>query len=270
MSQTLNDKIPGLFVSHGTFFEALHLNPTTQFFQSFPDQFLINNKPEGVVVISAHWETEVVKVTGSSRLKPLKEGFEVEFYRPKYEPAGSPVLAERVVTLLRGAGLKVAIDTERGLDHGAIIPLRWMFGKTEIPIVQLSLQQKLDPRYHYELGQILAQLQHENVLLLGSGGSVHNTAQIQRFGGYDLPPDEWARQFDEILSQIIVSKAGTERQNKLFELYNTPLFKQAHPRSEHFIPLIVLAGSAGNEPGYKVHESFQWKNLSMSAFLFTD
>jgi 4,5-DOPA dioxygenase extradiol len=142
-----------------------------------------------------------------------------------------------------------------------------MFPEADVPVVQISLHHSLDPIYHANIARVLVPLLSENILFLGSGGLVHNRHEIVRFGGSNLSPDEWASAFEELVVATLVSAVPSSNfTNALAELYHHPTFLQAHPTSEHFLPLVFM--SAMGKQVERMNTGFQWKNLSMGAFRF--
>ncbi len=266
MSQT---KLPSVYIPHGG-------GPC--FFMDWPDdphlwdemgQFLrglgssLPARPKAIVVVSAHWEEEVFSVTGAAH-PPLffdYYGFPPHTYELKYPAPGNPELAERVALLLRGAGLPAKIDRERGFDHGVFIPLLLTYSEADIPVIQLSLKAGLDPALHLAAGNALAPLRDEGVLLLGSGMSFHNMQGFFR-GGFDHP----SRQFDEWLTMTATAPQA-ERETLLQHWDEAPGARASHPREEHLLPMMVIAGAGGNAPGSKIFET-DIKGSTISAFSF--
>jgi 4,5-DOPA dioxygenase extradiol len=141
-----------------------------------------------------------------------------------------------------------------------------LFPNGNIPVLQISQQQNLDPLYHKKLAEILNPLRNENILFIGSGGLVHNRNEIVKLGGHEIEPDNWAKEFDNFISTELADKSNTNYANKIISAYNHKLFSISHPTTEHFLPL-VFASAFGGLP-LKIYNAFQWKNLSMSAFKF--
>ena len=257
-------KQPSVFISHGTIYEAFKSNKLKLNFIELRERYL-KNIPSAIVLFSGHWETESVSVSTNKKMVQLDEGFPTEF-TTDYETAGHPILANRIIEMLNNNGIKANESSQRGLDHGALIPLLLIYPNDKIPVVQVSLQNKLNPNYHQRIAEILSPLQNENVLFLGSGGLVHNRNSIQRFSGHEIKADDWAKEFDDFISAELADTSEKNYTDKLIAAYNHEQFKQAHPTSEQYLPL-VIASAFGGQPE-KIYEAFQWKNLSMSAFIF--
>lgn len=168
-------------------------------------------------------------------------------------------MARRVVQLLGDAGISGGLDPSRGLDHGAWNPLLLAYPGADVPVTQLSIQAHLDPAHHARLGRALRPLRDENVLILASGGAVHNLRQFQ----VDREtPASWAVVFEAWVTDRI--EAGDEEALVGYRA-TQPQARQAHPRDEHFLPLFVAMG-AGGGPGRALHRSFAHGSLSMAAF----
>lgn len=256
---------PSLFVSHGTIYEAFKSSEVPAMFRSLRER-AVPEKPDAIVVVSGHWITREIRIGSRERLVQADEGFPAEF-RTAYSPKGHPTLAKNIAERLQKAGIAASLEEYAELDHGALIPLMTMFPEADVPVVQISLHHSLDPAYHANVAHTLAPLLGENILFLGSGGLVHNRHEIVRFGGSGLLPDEWASAFEElVVARLDAASATSNFADALAELYHHPTFLQAHPTSEHFLPLVVM--SAMGKQVERMNTGFQWKNLSMGAFRF--
>ncbi|MEK7245847.1 MAG: class III extradiol ring-cleavage dioxygenase, partial [Pseudomonadota bacterium] len=191
-------------------------------------------------------------------------GFPEELYSLRYPAPGAPDLAGRAVELLSAAGFSAATDATRGLDHGAWIPLMLAYPNADVPVAQLSIQPDLGPAHHLAMGRALAPLRREGALVLGSGGAVHNLSELN-WGRHGDPP-AWARAFDNWLAATLA--AGDSAQLADWRA-RAPNAAQAHPRDEHFLPLLVAFGAAGiGARGTRLHTGFAHGTLSMAAFRF--
>lgn len=219
-------------------------------------------RPKAIVVISAHWEEAEFTVTNNPNPSLLFDyyGFPPHTYQLKYPAPGSGELAQRIQQLLQAGGIPSAADANRGFDHGVFIPLLLVYPEADIPIVQLSLKTGLDPATHIKAGQALAALREEGVLFIGSGMSFHN---MQGFfhGGFDHP----SRQFDQWLTSVVTQTAT--RDAALANWSHAPGGRECHPREEHLLPLMVIAGTAGEDAGQKMFEC-DIKGATISAFSF--
>jgi 4,5-DOPA dioxygenase extradiol len=207
------------------------------------------NRPEAIVVISAHWE-EVKATLLGAQLPPMfydYYGFPDEAYEIQYPGPGSPELANRIAELLMKANIPAAIDPRRGYDHGHFIPLKMMYPQADIPSIQLSLLRGLDSEAHIRLGKALKGLLDENILVIGSGFSFHNMRAFMWQGGGKPDPANDAFQ-DWLVNTIAGSLSDNERETRLIEWEKAPNARYCHPREEHLLPLHVCQGMAGG-PG---------------------
>lgn len=201
-------------------------------------------KPSAILLISAHWEEEQPTVTGSAHPGLIYDyyGFPDEAYAIGYPAAGEPHLAQQVFTSLEANGLQPAIDNSRGFDHGMFIPLKLMYPKADIPCVQLSLVNNLDPELHIQMGEALAGIQHENLLIIGSGFSFHNMPAF--FSPGRDRDQEMNEAFEtwliETCSAVNINEAV--RKQLLVNWSHAPHARFCHPREEHLLPLHVCYG----------------------------
>ncbi len=194
-------------------------------------------KPKSVLMVSAHWE-EPAATLGAMQPVPLVYdfyGFPERYYQTKYPSPGAPELGARVRALLGGRGVAVAEDATRGLDHGAYVPLVPMYPEADVPVLQLSMP-TLDPKKLFALGQALAPLRGEGVLIFGSGFLTHNMRYAFRPG---IPA--WAKEFDAWAEDAI-----TRFDVDALRDFHTraPAASTALPTWEHYAPLLVAAGAA--------------------------
>jgi aromatic ring-opening dioxygenase catalytic subunit (LigB family) len=220
-------------------------------------------RPSAMVVVSAHWEAKVPTVMTSPRPPILYDyyGFPPESYKITWPAPGDPALAARVRELLERAGIPSAEDGERGFDHGTFIPLKLTFPDADVPTIQLSLEEGLDPARHLAIGRALAPLRDEGVLLVGSGMSYHNMR------GFRHPQGRTdADVFDAWMQHAAVSERAV-RDAALTRWSAAPAARRAHPREEHLLPLMVMAGAAGADRG-RVTFSDSFGGVRVSAVQF--
>lgn len=220
--------------------------------------------PQAVLVVTAHWEGRDLMVSASPQPPMIYDygGFPPHTYQIQYKAPGSPTLAARVKQLLDAANHPTALDHERGFDHGTFSALYPVFPAADVPIVQLSLKHNLDPLTHIEIGRALAPLRREGVLIVGSGLSFHNLRLFGASGGGA------SHQFDAWLRQT-VALAPAERLARLLAWEQAPAARQAHPREEHLLPLMVALGAAEGEAAATVyHEEDFFGALAVSSFRF--
>lgn len=214
----------------------------------------------GVVVCSAHWETPgAFRVTGSDRPRTIHDfgGFPGALYALEYPAPGDPALAARVAERLAEAGEAVAVDSDRGLDHGAWVPLRYLFPEARVPVIQLSLPHPRTPQRLWAAGRALAPLRDEGILILGSGGLVHNLDRLDWAGS--TGPQPWAEAFEGWILDRLASADPTDA----LDWGGAPGAALAVPSSEHLDPLWLALGAAGS--GASVRTLFQgWQLGSLS------
>ncbi|MFO0664080.1 MAG: class III extradiol ring-cleavage dioxygenase [Polyangiaceae bacterium] len=202
--------------------------------------------PKAILVISAHWEERVPTLMTSEHPPMLYDygGFPAAAYTLTWPAPGAPELAKRVESLLRTAGFETAVDAQRGFDHGTFVPLKLMYPEANVPTLQLSLVRGLDPAKHLALGKALAPLRDEGIFIIGSGLSYHN---LRGFGPRGV---EVSRIFDAWLGET-ATKESDERDARLLAWASAPAAREAHPREEHLLPLMVIAGAAGRDLGQR-------------------
>lgn len=215
-------------------------------------------RPQTIVVISAHWEERVPTITAQANPPLIYDyfGFPPEAYRITYPALGNPELAEALRKALEDGGFTPKLDTRRGFDHGLFVPLTIMYPNADIPCVQLSLVQGLDSETHLRLGKALRSLKNQNLLILGSGFSFHNISEF--FNGEDSHHgDPRNDAFQTWLVQTCGSSSlsPAERWERLASWEKAPHARYCHPREEHLLPLHVCYGAAGDEAPqtYQIH-----------------
>ena len=254
--------LPTLFVSHGSPMHALDAGPAGKAWAALAGAL---PKPRAVVVASAHWDTSVPMLTGATRLSTIHDfhGFPPPLYQIRYDAPGSPEIAQRVVALLKGAGMAAGIDGSRGLDHGAWVPLRFMYPDIDVPVVQLSVQTARGTEHHWQMGRALAPLADEGVLVIGSGHATHNLRDWQPSGRAELA---YAARFADWIAARI--DAGDHR--AVAEYRDTqPDGARAHPTEEHFMPLLFAWGAAQEDArADRFYQGIEGGALAMDAYAF--
>ena len=232
-----SDKMPVLFIGHGSPMNAIEEN---QFVQGFRDAAKNIAKPNAILCISAHWFTKGTFITSGENQKTIHDfyGFPKELFDVQYPAQGNPALAEEAKNLLLP---DIAVETEDwGLDHGAWSVLRHMYPDADIPVIQMSIDYTKPPEYHFELAKKLSKLREKGVLILGSGNIVHNLRlvdwkNINTVGsGWD-----WAIEAREKMNNWIVD--GDFRQLLNYQKQDTSI-QYAIPTPDHFLPLIYSLG----------------------------
>jgi aromatic ring-opening dioxygenase catalytic subunit (LigB family) len=221
-------------------------------------------KPRALLVISGHWEEDRFTVQAAEAPGMVYDygGFPPHTYQIRYASPGAPDVARRVEALLGAAGIPAARDAQRGYDHGTFVPLYSMYPEADVPVLQLSIRSGYDPEQHLAVGRALAPLRDEGVLILASGLSYHN---LRLFGPGAKAPSE---AFDAWLAQSL-ALPSRERTQALEEWDRAPAARVAHPREDHFIPLLVAAGAAESEAAERVyHEQDFMGGVTASSYRF--
>lgn len=259
----MKNPLPTLFISHGAPTLPLEDIPARNFLKELGSKY---NKVKAVICISAHWATSTPTVNAVQRPETIHDfyGFPEKLYQIEYPASGDPQLAERAAELIQAADIPCNIDDKRGLDHGAWVPMMLMYPDADIPVVQLSIQNHLDPFLHLKVGRALEDLRNENILILGSGGAVHPLGYAGfRFSG---PTDKWAIEFDKWLTDAV-----TKGDEHLITNYRqlAPYPERAHPYPDHYMPLVAALGAAGKgAEGRVIHHSWYAGDLGMAAYQF--
>jgi len=235
----MTDRLPAIFLAHGSPFlldDAEWVGQLGRWAAAMP-------RPRAALMLSAHWEQKPVTL-GATRPAPLVYdfyGFPEKYYRVRYPAPPAPELAQRVRDLL--GRTRPVMESERGLDHGAYVPLIAMYPRADVPVLQVSLP-NLDPTTLFEMGRALAPLRREGVLIVGSGFLTHNLRAM------DMSPDastpSWAAEFDAWAADVL---ARQDTDTLLDYRSRAPGVRMALPTHEHFVPVIAAAGSAVDDPG---------------------
>lgn len=265
----MNELAPVLYIPHGGGPLPLLGDPghsqLVEFLETIAQQL---PRPEAILVVSAHWEAPVATVQGAAQPPLLFDyfGFPEESYHLQYPAPGSPDLAARIIDYLQQAGIVAATDQQRGFDHGLFIPLLLMYPAADIPCLQLSLLDSMNPAAHIELGAALAGLREQGVMILGSGSPFHNMQAFQD-GQESLVR---CREFNDWLVETCCNLDLEAGQERLRHWEQAPHGRYAHPREEHLLPLHVCLGAAsaaarparhvfdGEMMGYRM-SSFVWE-----------
>jgi 4,5-DOPA dioxygenase extradiol len=256
---------PSLFISHGMPVMAILPTPTHHFLKNLGKMI---GRPQAILCISAHWETVAPMLSGADYPETIHDfyGFPRQLYEITYSSPGLPSLASRIKEIFSEYGISSKIDNNKGLDHGAWVPLCLMYPDADIPVIQLSIQGDLGAHHHLLMGAALASLRNEEVLIIGSGGATHNLEDIHGRKMND-DPVQYAIDFDawlekNILNGDIKSLLDYKRQG--------PDAVKNHPYpSEHFLPLFVPLGAAEKAPqGELIHKEFIYGILSLAAYMW--
>jgi len=266
------DALPTLFISHGSPMTALEGREAGAYWQtlgrSIDERF---GRPKAVLAVSAHSLTREPVLLAAPRHAAVYDfgGFDPKLYTLRYDAPGAPALAGRVEALLKQAGLPVHRTAEGGLDHGIWVPLRSMWPGADVPVLPLAWPPDWAPARLYRLGQALAPLASEGVLVIGSGSITHNLRRVfagGRTGREDAPPTPESTAFRD----WFVDHAAAADWPTLFDYRaQAPFAALMHPTDEHLLPFFVAAGAAGGQAaGRRIHASLTFGDLGMDAYAF--
>jgi len=258
-------RFPTIFVSHGSPMLALQDSPARRFLQGLGQSL---PRPQAIAVVSAHWETRgapAVSLATQPETIHDFDGFPQALFDMQYPAPGAPGVAERAAALFTAAGIPVGTSANRGLDHGAWVPLKLMYPDADIPVVQISIVHGASPAMHRQLGAALQALREEGVLVLASGSLTHNLYEF-RGQPVDVPAPAWVSDFESWMREKLVANDH----DALLD-YRTlaPMAEKNHPTEEHLLPLYVALGAAG--PAAKaelLHTSVEHGVLAMDAYAF--
>jgi 4,5-DOPA dioxygenase extradiol len=256
--------LPTIFLSHGSPMLALTDSPARHFLAGLGG---LLERPKAILVASAHWETARPAVNAMAVNETIHDfyGFPPALYQLTYPAPGAPDVASRVAELLGAAGIACDIDPARGLDHGAWVPLMLAWPEHDIPVLQLSVQSHLGPAYHLAVGQALAALPAEGVLVIGSGSFTHDLRRLRRDApGTAESPD--VTEFSAWMHTALIER-------RVDDLLNyrrlAPFAAMEHPTEEHLLPIYVALGAAGEgAPVQRLHTSTNYAVLRMDAYAF--
>ena len=253
-------RIPVPFLSHGAPTLAVE---ETQETRAWAELARALPRPDCILAVSAHWDTEAPSVSAVEHPCTIHDfhGFPRALYEQRYPAPGSPRLAQLAARALAAGGIACASDPVRGLDHGAWVPLKWMYPQADIPVAQLSVQSHLGARHHYALGRALAPLCDEGVLILASGGIVHNLREIEWSA---REPVAWAQAFNDWMAERVAEGAVDEL---LDYRSRAPYASRSHPTDEHLEPFFVAFG-AGGLPARRLALGIQMGSLGMDSYVF--
>jgi 4,5-DOPA dioxygenase extradiol len=253
--------LPSLFISHGSPMLALEPGASGPALARLAAQL---PRPRAIVVMSAHWETTELRVTSNPHPPTWHDfgGFPAALYAVQYPAPGDPQLAEQVRQRLNEAGLPTTLDAKRPFDHGAWVPLSLMYPAADIPVVQVSLPSRHGPAYQQQVGQALAALREEGVLLIGSGSITHNLRELDWHAGPESV-EPWALAFrDWMIDKLAAGDTPALHDYRR----QAPFAVRNHPSDEHLLPLYFARG-AGERFAIE-HQGFTLGALGMDIYRF--
>ena len=256
--------LPTLFVSHGSPMLALEPGKTGPLLSSIGNKL---PRPRAILMVSPHWETQTPRVGNQLQQRVIHDfgGFPQALYELDYPATGLPELADQVVDLLGAGGIAARTDDSWGIDHGAWVPLRYLYPHADIPVVQLSLQPHQPPAYHFRIGRLLAALAQDNVLIIGSGSFTHNLRDLRRndVNGGDAPHTL------EFLHWFLQQMQAGALDALLDYRHSAPHAVRTHPTDEHLLSLFFAMGASDDWTRF-VHldSGSTYHTLRMDAFAF--
>jgi 4,5-DOPA dioxygenase extradiol len=253
--------MPAIFIGHGSPTNAIESNNFTKAWQLLGQEL---PKPKAILCLSAHWCVEETLISNLEQPQLIYDfyGFPDELYKVKYPVPGSPELAKQIKDLLSPL-ITVKYNNNWGIDHGAWVPLKWLFPKADVPVVQLSINYNQTARFHYEIGKALGILREQGILIIASGNIVHNLNTIT-FDN-EAEPYPWATESDELISKLI----NTKQHKKLLDFRNLgEAVNLAIPTPDHYLPLIYILGlQREKEKMISFAEGVVYKSISMRSYL---
>ena len=266
----MTERMPSLFVSHGSPMTALMDTPAHRWFKSYAAQL---PKPRAILIATAHFEEDVPVFTHDAKPEMIYDfgGFPRPLYEMVYSAPGDPDLAMKAAHMVNDAGFRTGVVQNRGYDHGTWVPLKLMYPDADIPVVQVSVQHAEGSAHHIKVGKALAPLRGEGVLIMGSGSLTHNLWELsRRRGEVDAKALDWVVDFTEWVAE----KVGEGDAQAIGDYRaQAPHAKENHPRDEHFLPLPFAMGAGVDAEGHfvkgkRVHASYDYGLLAMDAFQF--
>lgn len=270
MNTESNTRMPTYFISHGGgpwpwMDEQMgdRYDVLRRFLGELPEN--LPAPPKAILVITGHWETDSLKVSAGKQPGMIYDyyNFPPHTYEITYPAPGAPEVAARISAVLEQAGFNAELDPERGFDHGTFVPLSVMYPKADVPVVMLSMLSHRDPTNHLAMGQSLAKLRDEGVLIIGSGLSYHNLRVMNAAGA------EPSQQFDAWLQDTLTAQPHSERTERLRHWAKAPGARIAHAEEDHLVPLFVAVGAADGDSGECVHHETDFHgHITVSSFRF--
>jgi 4,5-DOPA dioxygenase extradiol len=251
--------LPGLFISHGS--PMLAIEPE-QIGPALHRLSINLPQPKAIVIVSAHWESQSLEVSTATRPETWHDfyGFPDILYQIRYTAPGNPELAEQIIQMLNNAGIEAHANTLRPRDHGVWMPLLHLYPEADIPVIQISLPTTFSAQQLFQLGQTLAPLREQQILLIGSGSITHNLAELSF--SENAPVPEWASTF----RNFVVRELNNDDYESVLDWQHIPYVKKNHPTPEHLKPLFFAMGTG---PRFSlVHSSFSLGALGMDIYRF--
>ena len=259
--------LPSLFIAHGAPLLAIENNEYTQFLNQLGRTL---PRPKAIVLFSAHWESNMQQVSSVEDYRTIYDfgGFPEALYKIEYPAKGNHDITKEITQLFTSQGVSYEVDASRGLDHGAWVVLRMLYPDADIPVISMSVNPNLSPAEQYQIGKSLAGLREKDVLIIASGGTVHNLRALNWDKDLTGGIDDWALAFDEWLARHLKNWDV----DSLFNYQSlAPTANLAVPPygTEHFIPIFYALGAADNgKKAELLHRSYRYGSLSHSVWQF--
>lgn len=264
MSNT-TQRMPALFLSHGSPMMAIEPSSTTEFFQKLGAKL---PKPQAIVIFSAHFDRRgPVVITGGHRLSTIHDfyGFPQPLYEINYPAQGAPELAKKAEKMLQDGGIPAKLDPEQGLDHGAWIPMLYLFPNRDVPVIQVSINSGMDAAAHFAIGRQLRPLREQGVLFVGSGGISHNLREIFA----PIPDPNRISKVTQFTHWVGEQLALGHVDALLNYLEQGPHARFNHPTPDHYLPLPCVLGTGyADEVGQVLHRATDLEILALDAYGF--
>lgn len=252
--------MPVVFIGHGSPMNGISDNKFTQSLSKLGKEL---ERPNAIIVVSAHWLTDKSYVSVNPKPNTIYDfgGFPDALYKVKYEPKGNPALAKEVKNLI--TTIPIHEDNQMGLDHGSWTVLKHIYPKADVPVFQISIDYNKPPQYHYELGQMLKKMREKGVLIVGSGNIVHNLGKIGRMN----EAFDWAVEFDTTVKTHL-------NKGDFMPLVNYSQFGRVAelsiPTHDHYTPMLYTLGLANkNEQIKYFYEGVELGSISMRSFIIS-
>lgn len=258
-------RLPVVFVSHGAPDALLKAPEAVACWRGIGRDI---PRPAAILAISAHWEARQPTASLSGAPETIHDfsGFSPDLHAMQYPAPGAPALAERAVALLAAAGAAAELHPSRGLDHGAWVPLSAMFPQADVPVAQLSLVRNAGPAAHFALGQALAPLREEGVLIVATGSITHNFGWLDWQAAGDPTPVPQAKGF----ADWVAARVQAQDVTALLDYRSAPHGSASHPTEEHFLPFFVALGAADGDRPTRHQPPFTYGGLAMDAYVWRD
>jgi len=261
---------PAYFISHGAPDLIISDIPAQRFIieqgQSWQQEYQ-QGKLKGIILLSAHWSSRTpgelsIENNDKPEIQYDFSGFSADLYQIQYSGWSRPEQRKEIAGTLLADGWQVS-EVSRPLDHGSWVPLKLIDPEAGIPVTNISLPAYNSAAEAVRLGRSLAQLRDSGYLIIGSGALTHN---LRLAGPEGTPVPDWALEFEQQWQKVLLAGNLTA----VVEFMSEPLFHKAHPTTEHFLPLLISAASAGEEFEVRqLHQSFSYQSIAMHAYAFS-